>query len=103
MNLLVTPEAERHIDTIDLWWRENRTAAPELFEQELAAALDLIETWPGIGRQRRHRSIPGLRRVLLRSTRYHVYYAPSPDGDTVFVLAVWSAVRGRMPKMDAPE
>ena len=103
MNLLVTPEAERHIDAIDSWWRENRTASPNLFEQELAEALDLIQTWPGIGRKRRHRSITGLRRVLLRATRYHVYYASPPDNDSLFVLAVWSAVRGRMPKLDAPQ
>lgn len=103
MNLLVTPEAEHHIDTIDLWWRENRPASPDLFEQELAAALDLIQTWPEVGRQRRHRSIAGLRRIVLRATRYHVYYALPPDGDTIFVLAVWSAVRGRMPKLEAPE
>ena len=103
MNLLVTPEAGRHIDTVDLWWREKRTAAPDLFAQELAAALELIRSSPGIGRRKRHGSIPGLRRVLLRATRYHVYYAPSGDGGTVFILAVWSAVRGRLPKLEAPE
>jgi len=56
-----------------------------------------------MGRRRRHGSIPGLRRVVLRATRYHVYYAVAADGDTVFVLAVWSAVRGGMPKLDPPE
>ena len=103
MNLLITREAERHIETIDAWWRTNRPASPDLFEQELAGALDLIQTWPGVGRRRRHRSISGLRRVLLRATRYHVYYASPPGSDTVFVLAVWSAVRGRMPRIEAPE
>lgn len=102
MNLFVTPEAERHIDAIDGWWREHRTAAPGLFTQELAAALELIQSWPGMGRRRRHGSIPGLRRVVLRATRYHVYYAVAADGDTVFVLAVWSAVRGGMPKLGLP-
>ena len=28
------------------WWRENRPAAPELFESELRAALDRIRTAP---------------------------------------------------------
>lgn len=41
--------------------------------------------------------VKGIRRVILRATRYHVYYCA--DRDTVTVLAVWSAVRGRGPSM----
>jgi plasmid stabilization system protein ParE len=102
MQILVAPAAERQIQEIDGWWRENRTASPDLFAQELAAAIALIETWPQVGRRRRHRGVPGLRRVLLRSTRYHLYYAPVSD-DRLFVLAVWSAVRQRGPKLPSPQ
>ena len=28
------------------WWRENRPAAPMLFEKEFAEALDKIREWP---------------------------------------------------------
>jgi plasmid stabilization system protein ParE len=79
------------------WWREHRLAAPALVAEELAAALELIATSPRIGRRRRHPGVPGLRRVLLRTTRYHLYYAPSTDGTLLFVLAVWSALRGGPP------
>ena len=102
MQVFIVPEADAQIGEIDDWWRENRTAAPDLFAQELAAALALIETWPLVGRRRRHRGVPGLRRVLLRSTRYHLYYVPV-DEARLFVLAVWSAVRGRAPRLRAPE
>lgn len=101
MEVVVVPDAEQQIRSIDGWWRENRLASPALFAEELAAAMELIATAPRIGRRRRHRKIPGLRRVLMRATRYHVYYAPSADGYRIYVLAVWSAMRGRGPSLRA--
>ena len=100
MKLRVTPEAEAQIAEIDRWWRENRLAAPDLFMDELAVAFDLIARLPGAGRRHRTAGVPGLRRLLLRATRYHVYYAPV-DERTLFVLAVWSAVRGSGPDLRA--
>jgi hypothetical protein len=38
--VVTTPEADHQVRTIDSWWRENRTAAPDLFSEELAAGLD---------------------------------------------------------------
>lgn len=102
MDVRVVPDAELQIRTIDGWWREHRLAAPALFAEELAAALDLIASSPRIGRRRRHPGVPGLRRILLRATRYHVYYAPSADGALLFVLAVWSALRGKGPPIRTP-
>lgn len=102
MQVLVAPEADEQIRAIDGWWHENRRESPGLFAQELAAAIALIGTWPLVGRRRRHRGVPGLRRVLLRSTRYHLYYVSVSDS-RLFVLAVWSAVRGRGPLLRAPE
>lgn len=101
MRVDIVQDAEQQIRRIDDWWREHRTAAPGLFVEELAAAIELIANAPRIGRRRRHRGIPGLRRVLLRSTRYHVYYAPAVDGERLFVLAVWSALRGKGPPIQA--
>lgn len=31
MEVVVVPDAEMHIRTIDGWWRENRVASPALF------------------------------------------------------------------------
>ena len=44
-----TPEADAQIRTIDKWWRENRTASPNLFAAELAAAFDLLSHAPHMG------------------------------------------------------
>ena len=96
--IVTPPEVEDEIRAINAWWRENRTAAPNLFAEELAVAFDLLRGAPHVGRRYRHPKIPNIRRLLLRATRYHVYY--SVDRETVVVLAVWSAVRGTGPILE---
>lgn len=94
-----TPEADAQIREIDSWWRDNRPASPELFVEELAAAFNIVGHAPHIGRVYRHSPVPGTRRVLLKGTRYHVYYIPHVDD--VRVLAVWHAQRGVGPPLRA--
>ncbi len=50
MTLRFTPRALAEAKRIKTWWRRNRPAAPNLFDQELAAALDRIAQTPGLGR-----------------------------------------------------
>lgn len=95
-----TPEAESQVRVIDSWWRKNRSASPDLFTDELAAAFDLLGHAPYIGRRYRQSPVPDTRRVLLKATRYHVYYVPLSD--EVRVLAVWHAQRGVGPALAMP-
>ena len=96
--VITTPEADAQIRAIDTWWRTNRPAAQDLFAEELANCLVLLEQAPAIGKPyRRYPSVPGLRRVLLRATRYHLYYVPRKD--IVAVLAVWHSRRGQLPPL----
>ncbi len=83
---------------IKSWWQRNRPAAPGLFDQELAAALDRIEQLPGSGRAygEGNLGVP-VRRLLLPRTLNHVYYAV--DGQDVIVLSVWGATHGSGPKL----
>jgi plasmid stabilization system protein ParE len=92
-----TPEADAQIIKIDDWWRRNRFAAPDLFLDELTASFDIIRHTPQIGRLYRQSPVPGTRRILLKGTRYHVYYVPRAD--EVRVLAVWHAQRGVGPPL----
>jgi plasmid stabilization system protein ParE len=92
-----TAVSEQHISAIDLWWRSNRPKAPDLFLDELADTLALIEAAPSLGRPWIETDVPGVRRVVMRACRYHVYYREDEDG--IVVLAVWSAVRGRGPQL----
>jgi plasmid stabilization system protein ParE len=96
--VITTPEADAQIRAIDTWWRTNRPAAPDLLAEELANCFVLLEQVPKIGKPySRQPSVPGLRRVLLRATRYHVYYVPRADA--VAVLAIWHSQRGQLPPL----
>jgi plasmid stabilization system protein ParE len=96
LQVLTTPEADSQIREIENWWRRNRTASPDVFADELAATFDILGHAPHIGRLYRI-PVPDSRRVLLKGTRYHVYYVPR--GDQVIVLAVWHAQRGVGPPL----
>lgn len=95
--VVTSPEADEDIRRIDRWWREHRPAAPELFVAELAEAFALLAESPKLGQRYPRPDIPTLRRLLLRATRYHVYYVF--DGQMAAVLSVWSAIRGRGPRL----
>ena len=88
-----TPQADLLILELDLWWREHRDRAPDLFEQELAVAFRTIGTAPLAGKRYPHPEVVGVRRVLLRTTRNHVYYVVREDH--VLVVAVWGRPRTR--------
>ncbi len=56
MKVVFSRRADRDVDRVDAWWRQNRPYAPELFEHELADAVSRLET-PGVmlGTERRGR------------------------------------------------
>ncbi len=91
--------AARQIDTIDDWWRTNRTAAPTLFLDELNGAYGLIRYQPDIGQQVTGAKSNRVMRVFLLRSRYHVYYQESEDSEAIEVLAVWQASRGSEPDL----
>lgn len=93
----LTAGAEEQALEANAWWRENRRAAPDLFRRELEGAFDLLEHSPDAGRRYHDPEIPGLRRLLLPGTRYHLYDVHEERAQRVVVLAIWSAVRGGGP------
>lgn len=66
-----------------------------LFLDELADALALLGLEAGVGVRYAHRTIPGLHRYLLRSTRYHLYFVYS---DELVVVGLWGATRRTTPR-----
>jgi hypothetical protein len=94
-----THEADAMIEAASEWWRANRPKAPDLFLQELRSARKILERFPEAGHKVRRRGFPGLRRVVLRHTRYHIYYGYFPEDDEVWVVAVWAAMRRRGPRL----
>ena len=98
-SVIVAPEALAQVEAIDDWWRANRPAARGLFSSELDAAFLSLSAAPRVGQAVEHATVKGLRRVLLRTTRFHVYYRVRAD--VVEVVAVWSCLRGRGPDLSA--
>lgn len=94
--ILVSKRAHREIQNIDTWWVANRELSRDLFYQELSEAMDIVRRRPTLG-QRYPSQTGNVRRLLLRGTRYHLYYKALPG--KVLVLSVWSAIRGRGPKL----
>ena len=94
--VVTTPTADAQILEIDTWWRSNRDKAPDLFEQELSLACRMLSVAPGVGRRYAH-PVADVRRLLLRSTRNHVYYVEQEE--RVVIVAVWGAIKGSGPDL----
>jgi len=98
-HVVVSATAERHIAAIGEWWCDHRPAAPDLFREELEAALALLERSPTSGSPYPVAKPKGTRRKLLPRTRYHVYYTFDDEKREVIVRAVWHAMRGSGPRL----
>jgi plasmid stabilization system protein ParE len=99
VSVRITPEAESQAREIHAWWRANRRSAPDLFLDELASAIELLAEAPLLGRPYRLSPVSGVRRLLLRATRYHLYYLVT--NNEVAILAVWHGGRGARPPLRA--
>ena len=99
--VVVAPQAEAQIRTIDAWWRRNRTDSPDLFSWELRDAFSMLEVAPRSGKLYRRSEPKGIRRLLLPASRNHVYYLVGTEA--VLVLAVWGSVKGSGPDLEVLE
>jgi plasmid stabilization system protein ParE len=95
-----SPEAVTHAQQVERWWRENRPAAPGLLMEELAAAVEKLSIAPSTGAPYPSSlSLPGVRRVLLPRTRYHIYYTVDAAAGLVRIHALWHTARGQGPEL----
>ena len=97
LRVRLTRSARIQARAVESWWREHRPLSPDLFSDELAEALELLCLHPRAGTTYESRTVPDARRLLLRSSRYHVYYRL--QGDILLVMSVWSAIRGAGPDL----
>ena len=93
------PEAERQAAQVEQWWREHRGGSPTLFERELRTVLTLLAEHPLLGPPFLRAEQPGIRRYLLRRTRYHLYYSFDRAHRMILVRAVWHTARGQDPAL----
>ncbi len=96
MKYRLAARAEDEAERIARWWRDNRPAAPDLFLTELDETMELVTTAPEIGELFGSLEQLAVHRVLLERTRFYAYYVIEED---VVVIAIWSALRGRPPRL----
>ncbi len=81
------------------WWRANRRAAPELFKLELREAVTRLVELP-LAVPTTNVDRPGVRRLVMSRTRYHLYFVINQAERRVLILAVWHTSRGNLPPLD---
>ena len=97
--VILAPATRLQASGISDWWRENRPAAPDLFDDEMAAALRRLADAPKTAP--RYRTVRGqlIRRALMPRTFCHLYFEVHEKQDLVRVLAVWHGARSRGPRL----
>ncbi len=99
MKLRIGRQAQRQATRIERWWGEHRHAAGSLFADELERTFRLLCEVPGAGVPWPTARRPKLRRVLMPNTGNHIYLQVDEATQTVHVLAIWGAPRGRGPRL----
>jgi len=93
----VSRRATAQIEKAAGWWQDSRAAAPDAIREDVARALLLLSTQPGLGVPARGAKSKGVRRLTLSRVRYYLYYRVSKG--TLEVLAFWHTSRAREPRL----
>ena len=93
----VSRRATTQVEKAAGWWQDNRPAAPGAVREDVARALSLLSTEPGLGVPAARAKTKGIRRLTLSRIRYYLYYRVSKG--TLEVLAFWHTSRGREPRL----
>ena len=98
MRVRVTKRAERRIEIVDRFWRNERLEAPDLLKEELAAAEARLAEEPHAGVACVIRGRKYLR-LLLPKTEQWLFYQVRAQRGLVIVHTIWGARRGRNPRI----
>jgi plasmid stabilization system protein ParE len=97
--VVLAPAAQTQARKVAAWWRDNRPAARDLFDGEMAAVLDRLAEAPNAGRPYRMIRNRQIRRILMARTSYNVYFEVQEERALVRIVAVWRAARGHGPPL----
>jgi plasmid stabilization system protein ParE len=97
MKVRLSPRALSEAERLKTWWQKNRPTSPDLFDEEMSAAIEQIGAAPALGAIYPSSFGKTVRRLLMPKTHNHVYYLVR--GSEVVVLSVWGAPRGKGPKL----
>lgn len=96
MIVTVSPRAQRQADEIEAWLRARSAVAARRFREEMGRAIQRLAAHPWSGKVFRRGPT---HRILLRRTRYHLYYVVDEARGIVRIRAVWHAARRGGPKL----
>jgi plasmid stabilization system protein ParE len=88
-------EALQQIVAMRRWWVDQALGPPVGFDDDLIAAIHRLEGLPHSAPP--YPPLDGVRRILLRRARLHMYFAVDDQARTVEILAVWHTSRGTRP------
>jgi plasmid stabilization system protein ParE len=97
MKVRLAPRALREAERLKTWWLKNRPTSLDLFDEEMATAIEQIGAAPALGAIYPSSFGTTVRRVLMPKTQNHVYYLVRDN--EVVVLSVWGAPRAGGPKL----
>jgi plasmid stabilization system protein ParE len=89
--VVIVDAAEEQLGEIVEWWAAHREASPLLVTQEFDRCVSLLEASPDVGVRFLRSRVPGVRRLVMKRTKHHVYYLHDEPNGVVYVLAVWGA------------
>jgi plasmid stabilization system protein ParE len=92
----LSPEALEQGQAIRAWWIENRPAAPDLFADELGAAIRKLGAVPRVGAPYEATTLREMRRVLMSRTRYHVTTRSTTTPDSYAFMRSGTRRAGRV-------
>jgi len=93
VQVVFSKRAQRQFETAVAWWREHREAAPFLLEDEVQATVKLLTGAPFSGAPGRDVRMQDVRRLILRDTRYLLFYRVHEVRGVVEILRLWHASR----------
>ncbi len=79
MKVRFAPRALSEAERCGMWWQNNRPAAPDLFHNEVATAIEQTGADPALGALYPSAFGRTVRRVLIHRTHNHVYYVVRDD------------------------
>ena len=97
--VVLAPAAQTQARKVAAWWRENRPAARDLFDDEMAAVLERLAEAPKTASPYRTIRNRQIRRILMARTSYNVYFEVQEERVLVRIVAVWHAARGHGPAL----
>ena len=100
--VVVVDEAEEQLHESIEWWIANRTAAPTLVFDEFERCVSLLESTPDIGLRFHRTPVPGVRRLVMKRTKHHIYYVHDANNGVVYIIAVWGAPKEGDPVLHNP-